>query len=198
MKIRFWPKNKWGQAAIVLAAVIFVPYIYSRILSPWRCLSQHTIEVPDDKSLKTEGPVRILCYNIAHGRGPVDSNSEGGNRQVREDRLNKIAELLKNINADVVVLNEVDFDTSWSYSVNQAAFLAEKAGYAYRVEQRNLDFRFLLWKWRFGNAVLSKFPISKAEVIDLPGYSALETALAGKKRGIFCEIQAGKRKLSLP
>jgi endonuclease/exonuclease/phosphatase family metal-dependent hydrolase len=46
-----------------------------------------------------------------------------------------------------------------------------------------------LWKWRFGNAVLSKYPITDARIVDLPGYSTWETILAGKKRGVVCDIR---------
>jgi endonuclease/exonuclease/phosphatase family metal-dependent hydrolase len=135
-------------------------------------------------------PLRIASYNIAHGRGVAKSNWEGGDRAKRLDRLDQIADLLRSIDADIVVLNEVDFDSSWSYSVNQAKYLAERAGYPFWVEQRNLDFRILIWKWRFGNAVLSKFPITNAQIVDLPSYSTWEVVLAGKKRGVVCEIKA--------
>jgi len=106
-------------------------------------------------------------------------------------RLDEIAELLRSVDAEVVVLNEVDFDSSWSHSVDQARYLADKAGYPYWVEQRNLDFRVLIWKWRFGNAVLSKYPIASARLADFPGYSPWQTVLAGKQSGVVCDIQAG-------
>lgn len=142
-------------------------------------------------------PLRVASYNIAHGRGVALSNWNGGDRDERIARLDKIAGLLSEIDADVVILNEVDFDSSWSHSVNQAQYLAEKAGFPYRIEQRNLDFRFVFWKWRFGNAVLSKFPITNAQVVDLPGYSILETILVGKKRGVICDLQLGEREVRL-
>ena len=144
----------------------------------------------DVAPLSTAGKetIRVACYNIAHGRGIADSNWSGGTLKERMDRLDKIGELLKKIDADVVVLNEVDFDSSWSHSVNQAEYLAKVAGYPFRVEQRNLDFRLLWWKWRFGNAILSKTPISGACVINFPDYRWWETLLAGKKRAVKCEV----------
>jgi endonuclease/exonuclease/phosphatase family metal-dependent hydrolase len=69
--------------------------------------------------------------------------------------------------------------------------LAEWTGYPYWVEERNLDFRLLFWKWRFGNAILSKHPITETTVIDLPGFWALESLPVGKKRGVVCDIQVG-------
>ena len=97
------------------------------------------------------------------------SNWQGGTLKERETRLTQIADLLRDLDADIVVLNEVDFDSSWSSSTNQARYLAKQAGYPYWAEQRNLDFRILIWKWRFGNAVLSKYPIIEAGVVGPSG-----------------------------
>ena len=57
--------------------------------------------------------------------------------------MDQIAALLRTINADVVVLNEVDFDSTWTHSVDEARYLAEKAGYPFLAEQRNIDYRVL-------------------------------------------------------
>ena len=189
MKIRVWPKRRWLRVAVVVSAVVLVPSVFSRVVSPWRCLSVHcTSAVGGSATEPSDSQLRIACYNIAHGRGLAASNWDGGDRAERSARLDGIAELLRRIDADVVVLNEVDFDSSWSYSVNQARYLAEKAGYPDWLEQRNLDFRVLLWTWRSGNAVLSKYPLANARVVDLPGYSVWETVLIGKKRSVVCDV----------
>jgi endonuclease/exonuclease/phosphatase family metal-dependent hydrolase len=146
---------------------------------------------------KPDLQLRLACYNIAHGRGLAESNWQGGSRAERTTRLDQIAQLLRNLNADIVVLNEVDFDSTWSHSINQAQYLAELAEYAHWTEQRNLDFRLLAWKWRFGNAVLSKYPIVEASVVDLPAYSTWEPILAGKKRGVVCDIQVGDQRVRI-
>ena len=112
-------------------------------------------------------------------------------------RLDQIAELLTEIDADVVVLNEVDFDASWSNNVNQAEYLATKCRYPFRVEERNLDFRVVHRTWRFGNAVLSKFPLSDPQLIDLPSYTELETLLAGKKRAFAVDLSVGDQKFHI-
>lgn len=173
-------------------AVVLVPYICSRIISPFRRVS--SIAQPAVGDVHSVGPrdrLRVLTYNIAHGRGLAESNWDGGDSDERLSRLEKIAVVLREADADVVILNEVDFDCSWSNGVNQAKFLAEEAGYRYRVEQRNLDFRVLFWTWKFGNAVLSKHPLSNAQVVDIPGYSITEELLAGQKRALRVDIEFG-------
>lgn len=200
---RCWPRKTRYRIALGLMVLVIAgllgPFVFSRVMSPTRALqfeSFESVSAPT-RDVSDDSAVRLVCYNIAHGRGLADSNWDGGSKQIREDRLNDIASLLREIDADVVVLNEVDFDASWSHSIDQAAYLAEQAGYAHAVTLRNLDFQVGVWRWRFGNAVLSRYPILHAQEIDLPGYAKWETVLAGKKRALFCEIDLGGRTLGV-
>ena len=189
--LKLLKKRKWLAIVLLLTGVLILPYFCSRVFSGSLRIQQFSVEpaarFPDD------GEFTVACYNIAHGRGLADSNWDGGDEPARLQRLDEIADLLKEMNADVVVLNEVDFDTSWSNHVNQAKYIADRSGYPFRIEQRNLDFRVLHRTWRFGNAILSKFPVSNAKVIDLPSFATLETVLAGKKRGVQCDVTVGDR-----
>lgn len=200
---RCWPKKTRYRIVVCLLILIVVallgPFGYSRAMSGSRALQIKAfddVSVPD--STRADGAtVRIACYNIAHGRGLADSNWEGGSEEVRQARLDNIAALLREIDADILVLNEVDFDASWSDSVDQAAYLAKQVGYPYVASLRNLDFQVGLRRWCFGNAVLSRYPITHAEEIDLPSYATWETALAGKKRALFCEVEIDGQGLDL-
>ncbi len=188
---------KYLSRRVIVSLVLLLllaPSLVNRAASPWRRLSVQT-EAGINDLPSTNGVLRIACFNIAHGRGTADSNWDGGSADQRRDRLRKIAETLIDLDADVVILNEVDFDSSWSHSVNQAEFLAEKAGYRYRAEQRNIDARLLAWKWKFGNAILSRVPIENARVVPFPGYSSWETMFAGKKRGLCCDLRVGKERV---
>lgn len=189
---QFWSRKWWMRVLIASLALVFVPYLLSRLTSSMRAMQVFSAAID---SAATEQPetLRIVCFNMAHGRGLASSNWEGGDHTTRRGRLAEISELLDEIDADIVVLNEVDFDASWSGHVNQAELLAMLSGYPYRVEQTNLNFRVLGWTWQFGNAVLSKYPITHAQLIDLPSYSAWEAALVGKKRATQCEVRVGEQ-----
>lgn len=181
----------WFRLIVLALAMVLIPYLLSRIMASTRRIAVFhagEIEAPATAGVETS-MLRVACYNIAHGRGVAESNWSGGSPVERLDRLDQIGQLLKEIDADVVVLNEVDFDSSWSNSVNQAEYLAKAAGYSFRVEERNIDFRVLWWKWRFGNAILSRTPITQSQVIDLPEYATWETLLAGKKRAVKCIVE---------
>ncbi|QDT13107.1 endonuclease/exonuclease/phosphatase family protein [Planctomycetes bacterium K23_9] len=182
---------RWLQRiASVGIVLILTSYVYSRVVSMTRlveieCLAEQS---PWDARENTTS-LRIATFNIAHGRGLSTSNWTGETRQQRIHRLDAIAAELRRLRADVVVLNEVDFDASWSHHVDQARYVANRSGYKYIAKQSNFDFRVLGWTWKFGNAVLSKQPISQATLVDLPGDAIWETVLAGKKRALDCEIQ---------
>ncbi len=176
------------RVVIAIAVVILAWYCVGRVLSPWRAV--HIVDAgkkTDTASRAVDQPLRVVAYNIAHGRGTGDSNwtDEG----TRSERLKDIAALLRDLNADVVVLNEVDFSSVWSGHENQAEMIAEQAGYRYRAEQSNIDASVPFVSLRFGNAVLSHHPIVETEFIDLPGYAGWETVLGGKKRAMACTIE---------
>jgi len=179
----------------VLLAVGVGPYVVSRARSAGRRV--RIVELPDVAAAEFTGNVRtlrILTYNIAHGRGATDGNwDEGGD--AKRKRIAAIANLIAEQKPDVVVLNEIDFHAVWSGGQNQAEAIARQAGFRYRVEQRNIDFRFAYGSWKFGNAVLSRYPIIATELIDYPPVAVWEAWLAGKKRGVVCtlELSPGQR-----
>jgi len=52
--------------------------------------------------------------------------------------------------------------------VNQAAWTADRAGYPHYATQRNYDVSLPFFKMRFGNAVLSRWPIDRVQQVKLP------------------------------
>ena len=170
----------------IILAVLLAPYFVSRWQSDARQVRVFSNDAPARQETITS--LKILTYNIAHGRGPTGGNWDGPVAADRE-RIDQIAELIRRHNPDVVVLNEVDFNSTWSGHQNQAAAIAEQAGYSYRMEQRNFDLRFLYGSWKFGNAVLSRLPIVDADSIEYPVFSRWEHVLVGSKQGCLCTLQ---------
>lgn len=142
--------------------------------------------------------LRIVTYNIAHGRGPGlnTPNDGGGSLEEKRARLRRIGEALRNVRADLIFLQEVDFNTWWSGGMDQSAILAEAAGMPFRVEQRNIDTGLPFWRrWEFGNVLLSRLPITEAEKISLPPYSDLESLVAGNHDALMAVVDIGGRDL---
>ncbi len=189
------------QAISYLCLALVCWLVTVRGTSPWNAVRVYQTPSETKPSLVLEDyELRIGVYNIAHGRGTAVSNWQGGNLQTRLGRLEAIAQLLVRENLDVVVLNEVDFDCNWSGRVNQAEQIAKLAGFPHRVEQRNLDVAIPGVSFRFGNAVLSKHPILRAQLVRLPGDSRWKTLVAGKKDSVVCRLQLpdGRRVRIMP
>lgn len=96
--------------------------------------------------------IKFTTYNIHRAIG-VD----------RRFRLDRIAEVLKHHNADVVLLQEVDEGAPRSQHLDLARELAELSGYPHWKAGYNVTLR----KGRYGNATLSRFPIVRESNIDL-------------------------------
>ena len=103
---------------------------------------------------EASGPrvLRVLSYNMHHGEG-VDGRLD----------LPRIARVITRARPDVVALQEVDRETLRSQHVDQAAELA-RATRMHVVFGANID----LQGGQYGNAVLSRWPLSDARNVHLP------------------------------
>ncbi len=98
--------------------------------------------------------LRVITYNIHKCIGGVD-------RRYQPDR---IAEVLRKLEADVLMLQEVDAGVSRSNGDKQAELLGELCGMRYHTWFPNVDIR---GGGQYGNAIISKYPIIESSNIDL-------------------------------
>ncbi|MEO0796010.1 MAG: endonuclease/exonuclease/phosphatase family protein [Verrucomicrobiota bacterium] len=174
------------RICIVLFLAIGLWYGYSRAHHAFSPLQIRKLEDPNNGG----DSLRVAAYNIAHGRGGVLGASNWDNKS-KEDlltRLDAIAEQISNANLDLIVLNEIDFSTSWSFNINQAEYLAQKCGFAYLLEQPNYLVSLPFYQLNFGNALLSKYPIVKAEPVYFEPYSSLESWFIGNHDGFVADV----------
>jgi endonuclease/exonuclease/phosphatase family metal-dependent hydrolase len=88
-------------------------------------------------------PIRIMTYNIHHGEG-TDQLIE----------IRRIAAVIKEADADIVALQEVDRLTSRSANIDMITKLADLTGMTYAFG-KTIDFQ----GGEYGNGVLTRFPI---------------------------------------
>lgn len=139
--------------------------------------------------------LKIGAYNIAHARGGKlgESNWNSETRVRLEAHLLEIADQIRAQDLHVIILNEVDFDANWSGNQDQATFIARHAGFPYVAKLTNIDIAFPFFTLQFGNAILSKLPLTEVQAIALPPVSDWEPILAGKKNALEVTIQLGGR-----
>ncbi len=129
--------------------------------------------------------LRLITFNIAHGRGLTPIQGLTSSRKLRVN-LRKIAHLLGTLGADLVAMQEVDECSVWSGSFDHLDYLRAHAGFphaAFGINNR----RSGLVNLCYGNAILSRFPIVETETI------VFGKRRVGEKGFLFAEIDVGGR-----
>lgn len=102
-----------------------------------------------------QSTVRVVAYNIKHGRGMDDAVD-----------LQRIAEVLRRLDADVIALQEVDNRTERTGGVDQVSVLAELLGYrGYHGAHRPYQGGY------YGNAILTRLPVLDVQTHEIPAAS---------------------------
>ncbi|MFN9160726.1 MAG: endonuclease/exonuclease/phosphatase family protein [Planctomyces sp.] len=108
-------------------------------------------------------PLQILCWNIHHGRGTDELIN-----------LERQAAVINSSAADAVALQEVDQNTVRSGGADQTAVLAKLTGlHGWFAHQLDFD------GGRYGQALLSRWPLEDCTVHWLPGRPDRERRIAG-------------------
>lgn len=186
---------------ILLIIVIVGWYAVTRLLSPLNRLKSYEVAIVENNTeIQNGSKLLIGSYNIAHGRGGQYGASNwqpDRSKAALTSHLDKIAAQIRLSKVDAIVLNEVDFSAAWSSHVNQAAYIAEKAGFQYVVEQRNMDVSFPFYQFRFGNAILSRYPIEEKSFVKFPYASLWENIFVGSHDGVFGVVKTSAGKVGL-
>jgi endonuclease/exonuclease/phosphatase family metal-dependent hydrolase len=113
--------------------------------------------------------LRVVSWNVAYGRGRKDDAGDLRPEATVRANLAGIARVLRDIDADVAALQEVDFDSARTHRIDEVAYLAREAGYPYAARVETWRCRYVPYPyWPFsqhygrmasGQAVLSRYPI---------------------------------------
>lgn len=159
-----------------LLIVVLTLFIAGVVFLYWAHLgsSRHETFIKGDCASGPRGvrDLTVLTYNIAGGRGPMKYEMNLHDVPKIENILNKIANLFKEVNADIVLLQEVDLLS------DHAKYIADRAGYSCYACITNLVKNYIpypFWppssqvgKVKGGMCILSKYPITNNIRIPLP------------------------------
>ena len=125
---------------------------------------------------KKDSVFSIMTYNIGYLSGMTNNLPVAKPKSLFDENLNKVRVETKKINPDIIAFQEIDFDASRSYHINQEDEIAN-LGYKYIARTINWDERYLpfpYWpihlqfgKVISGQSVISKYPLKDQDRIVL-------------------------------
>ena len=124
------------------------------------------------------GPFKLLTLNIAHGRGPILHQGLVKQKTIIK-WMDKIADLLSDLDPDIVALQEIDEDSQWNGNLDLLEYLRGKTDFDYSVYGMH-NRHSGKFKLNYGNAFLSKHPIVQEEVV------AFNNKRIGTKGFLYC------------
>ena len=133
--------------------------------------------------------VRIVTYNIAHGRGLNPIQGTTGVARLKHN-LRRIGDLLMELDPDVVALQEIDQKSRWAGNFDQLDYLSRYTGMPYSVFGIH-NRREGLMNLAYGNGLLSKHPILVSETVSFGQQQV------GEKGFIFAELDLNGRRLPI-
>jgi len=130
---------------------------------------------PLDMISREEKPsvLKVLSWNLGflYGLGSAGDNYESKAQEFYLKKLKLAVEQLKELNPDIIFLQEIDFKSSRSHTINQAEYFAKHAGYPYVAEIHSWKANYIPFPyWPFknhfgemesGGAILSRYPLSR-------------------------------------
>jgi endonuclease/exonuclease/phosphatase family metal-dependent hydrolase len=129
--------------------------------------------------------LRLLTFNIAHGRGLNPIQGLTSVPKLRRN-LRKIAELIQKLQPDVVALQEIDECSRWAGNFDHLEYLRLHCGFPHAVFGINTRRKGLL-NLCYGNALLSRHPVVATETV------VFGSATVGEKGFLFAEFDIGGR-----
>ena len=128
--------------------------------------------------LSVQDTFSVMTYNIGYLSGMKNNLAVEMPEELFATNLESAKKLFFNTLADIVAIQEIDFNSSRSHFVNQFIGLGEKTGYSSGASVVNWDKRYVpfpYWPFKYhfgemlsGQAILSHFPIISNERVVLP------------------------------
>ncbi|HII71511.1 TPA: hypothetical protein HA265_02025 [Candidatus Woesearchaeota archaeon] len=104
-----------------------------------------------------EGRLRVVTYNIANARGNHDDFFRDVPARKVRSNLDDMIDMLKSEKADVVCMNEADFNSARTKNIDQAKYIARGLCFNHVIEETIFGMPPLL---QLGNAVVSRYPLA--------------------------------------
>ncbi|MBU5439996.1 endonuclease/exonuclease/phosphatase family protein [Tissierella sp. MSJ-40] len=171
---------------ILIIAILFGLFLLIITITNYKPEEITEIIINNNQGKIIDSSIPLTCTSFNIGYGGLDenqnffadggSNSRAASREKVVGNLNDIIELLDTINSDFLLLQEVDFDSSRSYKIDQVKYFQEKYpnyssvfGINYKVAWVPVPILKPMGKAYSGILTLSKYHAIDAFRVQLPG-----------------------------
>lgn len=174
-------RSKAVRVLIVMALILLVVVVSAVSFFFWAKSS--TVDASEHSTLyqtsgakaerRVDSVVLFATYNIGYLSGMTNNLPVRPTRSFYAENERRAVEALSKLNADVIGFQEIDFDSKRSYHTNQAKMICDSL-FGYGAFAVNWDKHYVPFptyplnvhfgKMLSGQAVLSKFPITKQDV----------------------------------
>ncbi len=153
---------------LIVAFVIFFLWASSSTLEETEYAK--LIEIDVKELPENDSVFSIVSYNIGYLSGMTNNTVLEKPKELFDKNLAKVILETKKLNPDIIAFQEIDYDASRSYHVNQESEIAN-LGYSYRAKNINWDKRYLPFPYwpissHFGKVVSGQSIISKYTLKD--------------------------------
>lgn len=159
--------------ALVLILGAFMYWAIGKSLPRKSSLPVH--RWPTAQIAQPKTTVTIMTYNIGHGQGVKSLPTDWRGEEVTKMHLGVLAEVINRVDADFVLLQEVDLHSNRTQDINQAEFLLQRTHYPYYAcavvwDKNYLPFPFWPLEHHLGhvlaaNCIFAKYPLKNHESI---------------------------------
>ncbi|PQJ79431.1 endonuclease/exonuclease/phosphatase family protein [Polaribacter porphyrae] len=151
---------------LVIVCIVFFFWASSSTLAEKEYSKLIEIDTFDEP--KNDSIFSIVTYNIGYLSGMTNNRAVEKPKSLFNDNLQKVLLETKEVNPDIIAFQEIDYNASRSYNVNQEEEIAN-LGYNYRARAINWDERYLPFPYwpismHFGKVVSGQSIISKYQL----------------------------------
>src|SRR6266536_2435058 len=119
----------WAFFILIFASGIFIWWAVGEKLPMESSLDIEENDKAKEEPFKEE--ITVVSYNIGHGQGVKVNSWDHKGKDITIKQLNQVAEAIKNLNADIYLLQEVDLDSNRTQHIDQMAFIKKATGYPF-------------------------------------------------------------------
>lgn len=163
-------------ARIIFIFLFFI--IFGLAIVTWWAVGENlpktaVLEINEDQNATEIMPkdiITIASYNIAHGQGLKVHSSDYRDKETTLEHLEKLNSVINKLDADILLLQEVDLDSDRTHNINQLEYLTKNNKYKYSAcaivwKKNYIPFPYWPIEHHIGyvraaNCVLSKYELS--------------------------------------